>query len=259
MVIEPRQVEPGAIRRWSRDAIRLIRRGFFFWLALMLLMCLCMFFGQRWPIVNGMLGLAAFFASILVAAKLDRSEPTTLSDITTVIRDHVGLVGAFVLITGAIGALIWALLQMHIGVPWWSPLYTERYVVQVLSGDWLIATRQIFSYSAFALGLTYFGVNIPGITSFFQFPASALLGLPWHTALRLSADGQAKNFPAMLSLGLMFIALPVLLILWLPILIPLLYCFLASLCYLSFRDIFLGISENHALAEGKTLAARASA
>src|SRR5882757_4439269 len=137
MVIEPRQVEPGAIRRWSREALQLIGRGWLFWLAMMLLLCLCMFLGQRWPLLNGMLGLAGFFASILVAARLDRSEVTTLSDITAVFRGHARLVTAFVLITGATGALIWMLLVSRPGMPWWSPIYSEHYMVQVLSADWL--------------------------------------------------------------------------------------------------------------------------
>jgi hypothetical protein len=31
---------------------------------------------------------------------------------------------------------------------------------------------------------------------------------------------------------------------WLPFLVPVLYCFFGALCYVSFREIYLGIPEN---------------
>jgi hypothetical protein len=80
------------------------------------------------------------------------------------------------------------------GVSWWNVLYTERNIVRVLSEDWLTALRQIFVYSGYALGITYFGLNIPGLTSFFQFACHTLLGLPVRDAYRASANAQMKNF-----------------------------------------------------------------
>jgi hypothetical protein len=244
MTIEPRQAAPGALRRWSRQACGLIARGFGFWLGLVLLVCLWMFAGQRLPLVDGMLALTAFFASILIAARLDRPQETSLSDVLGMLRSHAFDIFAFAAIIAFAGALIWMLLLARPGMPWWNALYSEQNLVAALSADWFLATRQIFVYSAYALGLSYFGLNIPGLTAFFQFPCTTLLGLPFRAAYGLSAAAQVKNLPAILAVGLTFILLPVFCVLLLPPLVPLLYCFLGALTYVSFREIFLGIGEN---------------
>lgn len=247
MTIEPRQVEPGAILRWTRQALHLIARGFGFWLALSVLVCLWMFAGQRLPLLDGVLALSAFFSSILIAARLDRAQRATLSDVLAMLRTHALSILLFAGIIALAGALIWMLLLARPGVPWWSPLYSERNVVQALSVNWFIATRQIFIFSAYALGLCYFGLNIPGLTGFFQFPCTTLLGVPFRDAYRLSATAQLRNLPTTLSVGLMFVVLPALFGILLPPLVPLLYCFLGALTYVGFREIFLGISENQGL------------
>jgi hypothetical protein len=244
MLIEPRQVEPGAIVRWSGQAVLLIARGWAFWIAISLLFCLWMFLGQGMPLLDAMLALTSFFASILVAARLDRPGPVTLSDVLAMLRAHMRLVAGFVVIIALSGAVIWALLFTRPGVPWWEALYGGARTPDRLSGDWLDALRQVFVFSAYALGLTYFGLNIPGLTSFYQFPVAALLGVRWREAYHLGAVGQVKNLPAILSVGLMFVLLPVAFVLLAPVLIPVLYCFLAAVCYVGFRDIFLGIPEN---------------
>lgn len=244
MLIEPREAEPGALWRWTRQATSLIGRAFGFWMGLALLMCLWMFLGQRLPIVDGILALAAFFASILIAAEVDRPQRATLGEVLAMLRRHAVDVLLFSAIIAFAGAVIWMLLLSRPDVPWWSPLYTERNIVTELSSNWYVATRQIFIYAAYALGLLYFGLNIPGLTSFFQFPCTTLLGLPFRDAYRLSAVGQIKNLPLVLMVGLLFIMLPVLWVLVLPPLVPLLYCFLGALTYVSFREIFLGIRNN---------------
>ncbi|MFO1427120.1 MAG: hypothetical protein U1F11_09115 [Steroidobacteraceae bacterium] len=247
MTIEPRRAAPGAVLRWSRQACALIARGFGYWLGLVLLVCLWMFVGQRLPLIDGMLALAAFFASILIAAQLDGPRRATLSEVLRMLRAHAFDIGAFAGIIACAGALIWIFVLARPGVPWWSALYAERGVVAALSEDWFVATRQVFVYSAYALGLCYFGLNIPGLTSFFQFPCTTLLGLPFRDAYKVGALAQARNLPAILAVGLMFILLPFGCVLLLPPLVPLLYCFLGALTYVSFREIFLGVGENRAV------------
>jgi len=244
VTIEPRQASPGAMRRWSRLALRLLARGFGFWLGLVLLVCLWMFAGQRLPLVDGMLALSAFFASVLIAARVDRPERTNLSDVLRMLREHVLAILLFATVITVAGALIWMLLLARPGVPWWTVLYSDRNLVTEPPENWFFALRQIFVYSAFALGLLYFGLNIPGLTSFFQFPCTTLLGMPFRDAYRLSAIGQILNLPTMLAIGLMFIVLPMLSLLLLPLLVPPLYCFLGAVTYVGFREIFLGIPDN---------------
>lgn len=248
MLIEPRQAGRGAFLRWSRQALALIRRGLGFWSGLTLLVCLAIFAGQRTPLVAGVLSLTAFFGSVLVAARLDRSPPANLGDVVEAMRAQGRSIVAFAAVIALVGALVWALLLARPGVAWWNLLYTERNVVETLAEDWLMSLRQIFVYSAYALGLSYFGLNIPGVTSFFQFPCVALLGLPFREAYRVSAAAQMKNLGPMLAIGLAFVVLPGLSILAMPPAVPLLYCFLGALCYVAFREIFLGIGENEAVA-----------
>ena len=250
MIIEPRQAEPGALRRWSRLALYLIARGFSFWLGLVLLACLWMFAGQRLPLIDGMLALAMFFASILIAARLDRPERTSLSDVLKMLRAHAFEILVFATIIAVAGALIWIFLLARPEMPWYAVFYTRHASVEALSDNWFVALRQIFVYAAYALGLLYFGLNIPGLTSFFQFPCTTLLGLPFRDAYRLGAMGQVRNLPAVLAVGLMFILLPVLSVLLLPILVPLLYCFLGAVTYVGFREIFLGIRDNRLVERG---------
>lgn len=246
MLIEPRQVEPGALPRWSRQAVALITRGATWWLAIALLFCLAMFLGQRTPLLLGVLALSSFFAGIIVAARLDRPGGDTFGAVLGALRSQAWLIVVFSFVIACAGALIWMVLLARPGVPWWSVFYSERNVVAMLSSDPWTALRQIFVFSAYALGLTYFGLNIPGLSSFFQFPCTALLDLPWRAAYRLSAVGAVRNLPAMLGVGLMFVLLPALTVIAAPPLVAPLYCFLAALCYVSFRDIFLGIAENRA-------------
>ena len=244
MTAEPRQAGPGAPLRWSRQAVALIRRGLGFWLGLLLVSCLSIFAGHRLPIVDGVLALSAFFSSVLIAAQLDRPQPTGLGEVLRMLRSHAFGILAFAGVISLAGALIWILLLARPGVPWWSVLYTERNAVDVLSGNWMQAARQVFVYAAYALGLAYFGLNIPGLTSFFQFPCATLLGLSFRDAYRLSAAGLVLNLGPMLAIGLMFVTLPVLCVLLFPPLVALLYCFLGALTWVAFREIFLGVPDN---------------
>ena len=244
MVIEPRQVPAGALFRWSGQALRLIARGLGAWLGLILLVCLAIFAGQRLPLISGVLSLLAFFGSILVAARLDQADEASITDVLGTLRQHARSLLAYSAVIALAGATIWVLLLARPGVPWWTVLYSERNIVTAFSDSWFIALRQVFVYSAYALGLSFFGLNIPGLTSFLQFPCTTLLGLPFRAAYRAGAAAQMKNLTAMLGIGLLFILLPVIAVLVLPPLVPLLYCFLGALAYVSYREIFLGIGDN---------------
>lgn len=248
MLLEPRQAAPGALRRWSGQALRLIGRGISVWLGLILLLCLAIFAGQRLPLVSGVLALMAFFGSILVAARLDQADEVSFSDVLATLRLHGVNLVAFSVVIAVAGALVWVFFLARPEVPWWNVLYTERNVVTALSENWFVALRQVFVYSAYALGLLFFGLNIPGLTSFLQFPCTTLLGLPFRNAYRAGAAAQMKNLGPMLGVGLLFILLPVIAVLLLPPAVPLLYCYLGALAYVSFREIFLGIGENEARA-----------
>lgn len=244
MLIEPRKAQPRALRRWSLQALQLIARGFGFWLGMVLLLCLAIFAGQRLPLVGGVLALAGFFGSIVIAAALDQAGPVAAAEVLAALGRHQRAIATFAGIIAATGALVWILLLAKPDVSWWNVFYTERNVVTVLSPDWFTALRQIFVYSAYALGLCYFGLNIPGLTSFFQFPCATQLGMPFRDAYRLGTQGQMQNLLPMLGVGLLFISLPVAAVLLFPPVVPLLYCFLGALAYVSFREIFLGRPDN---------------
>lgn len=244
MLIGPRKAAPGAVWRWSKQALQLLWRGRGFWLALSLLMCLWLFFAHRLPLVAGGLAFGTLLSCILIAARLDRAGPLRLGEVLAMLRGHARVLVPYTLGVVAVGALVWVVLLARPGVAWWNILYTSRNAVEALSTDGFTALRQIFVYPAFALGLSYFGLNIPGLTSFFQFPCMTLLGLPFREAWRLGAAGQVLNLLPLLTVALLFVVLPVLCGLWLPFLVPVLYCFFGALCYVAFREIYLGIAEN---------------
>lgn len=259
MLIEPRKAAPGAVRRWSRQALQLLWRGRGPWLALSLLMCLWLFFLHRLPLLAGLLAFGTLLSSILVAAQLDRAGSLSLGDTLAMLRSHSRVLLPYTAGVVLAGALVWALLLARPGVAWWNILYTSRNAVEALSTDGFTALRQVFVYPAFALGLTYFGLNIPGATSFFQFPCMTLLGAPYREAWRAGAAGQVLNLAPMLAVALLFVVLPVVCGLWLPWLVPVLYCFFGALCYVAFREIYLGVAENRpAATAAATAAARPS-
>ena len=220
MLIEPRSAAPGAVLRWSRQAFDLLRRGLGFWSALSLLMCLWMFVGHRFPLVSGILALVALLSCMLIASHLDRSGRITLAEALEMLRAKFRVILMFAALVALAGALVWVLVLSKPGVAWWNILYTERNSVDVLSADGFIALRQIFVYSAFALGLCYFGLNIPGLTSFFQFLCMTLLGLSFREAWRLGAAGQIRNIGPMLGVALLFMVLPAVFALLLPPVVP---------------------------------------
>lgn len=244
MLLEPRKVPPGAVLRWSSQALRLIGRGLGAWFGLVVLLCVAIFAGQRLPLVSGALALLAFFGSIIIAARLDQADSASFTEIMTTLRQHGRILVAYSVGIALAGALIWFVFLSRPGTAWWTVLYSERNVVTALSADWFLASRQLFVYSAYALGLILFVLNIPGLTSFLQFPCNTLLGLTFREAYRLGAAAQMKNLVPMLGIGLLFVVLPVAAALLLPPLVPALYCFLGALAYVAFREIFLGIAEN---------------
>jgi hypothetical protein len=256
VTVHPRQAGPGAIRRWTRQSLALIARGFSFWVALILLVCVGMFVGQRVPLFDGVLALLGFFSSVLIAASLDRSSRTSLQEVVALLRAHALDMLRIAAVITIVLTLVWMLFLARPGVPWWTPFWSERNLVRALSDDWFRALRQLFLYSGVALGVSYFGLNIPGLTGFFQFPCKTLLGLPFREAYSLSAAAQLLNLPAILGIGLMFVTLPALCLALMPPLIPVLYCFLGALTYVSFREIFLGVPENQALARVDAVAAQ---
>ncbi|MCL4721644.1 MAG: hypothetical protein KJ041_06735 [Gammaproteobacteria bacterium] len=246
MLLEPREAAPGALLRWTIQAFGLIARGSGFWLGLTLLLCLAIFVGQRLPLVSGMLALTSFFGSILAAAALDEPARPSLTRVLRLLRIRARSILLFAGFIACAGALIWILFLAGPGVSWWNVIYTRRNVVEVLSADWFVALRQIFVYPAYALGLSWFGLNIPGLTSFFQFACHTLLDLPVREAYRAGAAAQMKNLGPLLGVGLLFILLPVVAVLLFPPAVPLLYCYLGALAYVSFREIFTGEVRNRA-------------
>lgn len=244
MILEPRTAAPGALLRWVRQALQLLWRGFGFWVGLVLLMCLWLSVAHRFPLLAGLLAFGTLLACILIAARLDRTGPLRIGEAFAMLRSHARVLLSYTAGVVAVAAVVWAVLLARPGVEWWNILYTSRNAVDVLSSDGFTALRQIFVYPAFALGLSYFGFNIPGVTSFFQFPCMTLLGLPFRDAWRVGAAGQVRNLGPLLGVGLLFVVLPVICGVGLPFLVPVLYCFFGALCYVSFREIYLGISEN---------------
>lgn len=136
------------------------------------------------------------------------------------LRSHARVLLSYTAGVVAVGAVVWAVLLARPGVEWWNILYTSRNAMDALSSDGFIALRQIFVYPAFALGL------------------------PFRDAWRVDAAGQVRNLGPLLGIGLLFVVLPVICGVWLPFLVPVLYCFFGALCYVSFREIYLGIPEN---------------
>jgi hypothetical protein len=244
MMLEPQVAARGALLRWVRQALGLLWRGAGFWLALSLLMCLWVFVGHRFPLLSGMLAMSALLGCILIAAQLDQGGRIRLADGLAMLRVHARVLLRFAAVVTLAGAIVWIVMLARPEVAWWNILYTSRNAIDVLSPNGFIALRQVFVYSAFALGLCYFGLNIPGLTSIFQFPCMTLLGLPYRDALRVGAMGQIRNIGPVLGIGLLFVVLPVIFGLVLPLLVPVLYCFFGALTYVAFREIFLGVSEN---------------
>lgn len=263
---QPRQVEEKAIRRWVRQAIVLLGRGFLPWFLLVtggcLLIHLCAQLGLVGAVLCAFVGYACYGFSVAIASACDQPHKPSSVEVLRSLSSQARDLGRIALIPTGVAALAFSLVAALAG------LNELLYRLGLARGPGPIPTLPHlppptdWGLVLFQLGKPFFpsigeiGVVLPvfsslGAMSIFLFPAILSFGVPReHDLLAEYArlDGgrsQGKNERSVIGLhALHMVLLCALLLLDLGFLAPIVIAFLCAMTYVAYRDIYLRQSEN---------------
>lgn len=263
---QPRQVEEKAIRRWAKQALVLLGRGFLPWSLLVtggcLLIHLCAQLGLVGAVLCAFVGYACYGFSVAAASACDRTHRPSWAELVRSLSSDAKDLARIALIPTFIAAIAFSLvaavagftqLLYRFGVPHGpGPIPTLPHLPP--PADWSLLLFQVgipFVFSVWEIGLILPVFSSLGAMTVFVFPAILTFGVPRkHDVLAqyTRLDGgrsQGKNGPSVLGLhALHMILLSSLLLLNLAFLAPIVIAFLCAMTYVAYRDIYLGQSEN---------------
>ena len=256
-MLKPKPAGPKAIRRWTRQALDLVGRGFHVWVALMVVLCLMVFGTQRSPFLGQILALTAYFVGIGISVLVDN-------------RTHIGFfailqrawreapaalfMGVVVLGLGTCSGLIFDLLfDNSIN---FKRFYDASAVLRPLSDDSMLAMRRLFGDSLMSFMLALVVMNVPFVSSPFQYHCMTILGTSWWEGYWNGNPLIEANIAPMFGFFAILFFTPLLMLPLAPFLAPIFFCFASAFSYVAFREIYLGISENRKIVatEARTLA-----
>jgi hypothetical protein len=249
--LQPRQVEPHAPWRWSREALGLIgRRPLAFSIASLVL--LATFFSAlqadhaalRFAIVLTLppLGLTGF---VRLAQAADHGHDMPLTGFFPTNRETLRVLGLGVLGYGVIFALIFAMGGMGIEEPGlWAGSRWKHYArlaVESVGLPFAWAVKGVL----FGTSLAAFSGVMLGLFAWFLLPLMQLGNARTLLALRLSVDAYRLNARTLgitsfatlgAVVGALFLSLGLAALLMAP--------FVGAMLYVSYREIFLGRAQN---------------
>lgn len=247
MVIEPRKIEPGFVRRWFSQSFELIGRAFHIWFGFAMVFCL-LTIGLGWlsELAAIPFGLYACIVSIEFAATAD-NRVVKLSDLPTIL--HTAAVGTvrdiwqkrWVLLIVA----VYVLVQFYLGnMP--KPTPVREAPVPDLSSlwTWIATTDSPFFKSMLVL---LCGQMLQGHTAALgtlSHPLQRTFDIPEGQVRTLLHRAMFKNLPATAFMQLVPLGLIIGASMFLPILAPFLVCLLPALSYVAFREMFVDDKGN---------------
>lgn len=258
--LTPRPAGPKAVRRWVAQALDLVGRGFHVWVAMMICFCLVMYGAQRSIFLGEIIALSAYFAGIGVAAMLDdRTKPGFIAVVRRLFEDFKGalLMGTVIIGIGTVVGLLLGLIFR--GTMDFTLFYNDAKEVIPAGDEFMPAMRAIFGTSLSSFFMALLVMNVPMVSSFFQYHCMSLLGMSWRMAYWNGDGAIEKNMAAIGGIVAVLFSVPLLLLGAAPFLAPIFYCFASAFTYVAFREIYLGIDENRkiVLSEAPTLAFQA--
>lgn len=243
MTLEPKTVEPGYLRRWTREACALWGANFHLWFALMLAPCLlAAMLGQS--MVTGLtLLVVAYFTvhvslEFAVTAEHGRVRLLQTPGILRAGVEGMGdelwrhrrvLVFAYAL---AFALMMWLKFRAQ-GAVEAPPVKAELGVL-----DWLFGIDSPLLSAATMSFIGFQGLRYNSDLGYLNYPLRRMFGLDHAQASVLLTQASRKNVGATVTLELVVGFGSLLTILLAPGLAPFLMCFFGSFCYVACRDMF---------------------
>lgn len=261
ITVRPRQVEPKAVLRWLVQAADLVGRGFHVWVGMMLLFCLMTYGTLRSSYLSQIIAMTAYFVGVGVAALVDDSTHPPFTAIARNAWKNLPSALMMALIIVSIGTglnILFGSLGGH-GIQL-KQLWDPSKPALPLTADFLLSMRRLFGYSLGSFWLSLMVMVAPFVASFFQYHLMCILGLGWWQAYLIGDGGGDMNWRPIFFMFLVLIITPIMLLLIMPVLAPVFYCFASAFTYVAFRDIYLGITENRKIvaADAPVIAAQAA-
>lgn len=246
---DPVMAGPGSVRRWVRHAGLLVLRGFPSWLIYMAALSVVLFVTQPYFYLQEITMLVAYLLAIAIAALTDRglgAPHAVLLGLYVHVRDNWKKMLHMTLVL----LLLCTVVQFMFGAFTGAGITVSRlYEPELVSLGLLQQAPMLALHETFAPALAFFCLatlmtNVPFATSLLQYHCMTLMGLSWGAGYRAADDAMEINLPALLPVCGLLTAIPLLLLMTLPLLAPLYLCFAASLTYAAFRASYpAGIAE----------------
>ncbi len=240
MTLEPRTVEPGFAKRWSRQALELVLRSFHSWFSLGLAMTALLYgVSAVWsPLVLP----AGMFCVALSTSMARMSDLSTVSVDTFVqavrdaalyaarlVRERIVMLVAVLVVGELIGRALMSAVKDAPAVP--APDLGDPLT-------WLVGPQSPLVIAAAGL---YVGAMFQcasfGLAGL-SYPLRQKFGLDYGSAESLLMKANLKNREASLFLEAVLMGTMMLSVIFVPGLVPFALCFIPALLYVAYRDIF---------------------
>jgi hypothetical protein len=259
MVIEPRRIAAGFVRRWTSQAGELMSRAFHLWFGLSVVFCaISVVLGELEPLALLPLGLFFYFTSVEIAAAADERE-VGLADLPGFL--HTAAVG----VAQDIWAKRWTLLIVTILV---AVNHYDQMTHPVAAPVRQMPPPDLSNVLTWVIGPAsplVHAVTVLIIGTLLQGETFALSSLAYPLRRAFNVDnGQMrtllyracfKNPSVAMFLQTVPLALLLGAAMLLPILAPFLMCFLPALSYVAFREIFIDDNGNREPAKQRATSA----
>ena len=251
MVIEPRKVEPGFVKRWSKQALELMERSFHLWFGIAVVLSLAAWAGDRVFFgVSLALGtlLFAISAEIAVISDNDHFDIGDIPDIVAAAWQQA----LHELWTHRVGVILFVIaipvvvLALAAGVdPAKEPPPPPPPVTYGDPFVWLFSNSSPFSSAAWA---AFIVANLYGYTKWglngMRYHLRRTFDLSEEAADILAEKAAQKNREVAAGFPLVMMSSLAVALIFLPILAPFVLCFVPALNYVAFREIFLDDKGN---------------
>lgn len=256
----PRPVEPGAFRRWNKQALALFWRGMTVWALLFVVSDLVLLFASISMILSVFVQVFIFCLGIHLARQYDTNPAAGPIMQIAVLRSALRPALAMSLISTLISLVFQAIFQLMLRQDYFHTFGIDWVLIPAMARDDLMisAIHLAFIKTGVALIFTSLALHLYPMTQLLQYPAMVFTGAGWQLGRMLCKLGfhTGRNGLYMSGLGLGMMASSILVDNLFPYGVPLLLAYFACLVYVAFREIFMGRGENEPVPQK---AAKASA
>lgn len=253
MELEPRVVEAGSLKRWTKQALELVGRSFHAWFGLAVVLSLGAWFLEQLAYgASILLTTFGFALSSEIAAISDR-QVLRISDFPDVVRAAVSqlIIEIRVLWLPVVLVVIVApVLQFALYA--WAIAYQAAHPTPPIAPvnyyqltTWLFSQRSPFSASAWGSfsAATFYGYTRWRLGSL-RYPLRRAFELSEEAAEALTVKAWIKNPQVSVNYSSFVLTMSMVAMVFLPILAPFLLCFLPALNYVAFREMFIDDKGN---------------